>query len=207
MEAFTDFQPSSTERKTSITTYLEGEIIDFKTHSLETFNFHSNIKDDANNWRRLEPFSRLSDDQLVKSLVSKKFMKNLTDNWIFMRWKGEPKILVHQSVKLTTSRKMLHNPPNLTRSWRPNHRWLLLPFPPSLGRPNPRLLLRPPKSTIPRTEPEATKANVPNLCISINLLSLSHSSVFSNYMEGVIELIVLPLLYPSGPLGFGLFLL
>jgi hypothetical protein len=87
MEAFTDFQPSSTERKTSITTYLEGEIIDFKTHSLETFNFHSNIKDDANNWRKLEPFSRLPDDQLVKSLVSKKFMKNLTDNWIFMRWK------------------------------------------------------------------------------------------------------------------------
>ncbi|RPA88987.1 hypothetical protein L873DRAFT_1723767 [Choiromyces venosus 120613-1] len=87
MEAFTDFQASSTERKTSITTYLEGEIIDFKTHSLETFNFHSNIKDDANNWRKLEPFSRLSDDQLVKSLVSKKFMKNLTDNWIFMRWK------------------------------------------------------------------------------------------------------------------------
>jgi len=95
MEAFTDFQPSSTERKTSITTYLEGEIIDFKTHSLETFNFHSNTKDDANNWRRLEPFSRLPDDQLVKSLVSKKFMKSLTDNWIFMRWKGEPKIPVH----------------------------------------------------------------------------------------------------------------
>lgn len=88
MEAFTDFQTPASD-KTSITTYLEGEIIDFKTHSLQTFNFPSNIKDDASNWRRLEPFCHLSNEQLVKSLVSRKFMKDLTDNWVFMRWKGE----------------------------------------------------------------------------------------------------------------------
>lgn len=88
MEAFTDFQKPSSD-KTSITTYLEGEIIDFKTHSLETFNFPSNIKDDAHNWRKLEPFCQLSNDQLVKSLVSRKFMKGLADNWVFMRWKGK----------------------------------------------------------------------------------------------------------------------
>lgn len=88
MEAFTDFQKPSSD-KTSITTYLEGEIIDFKTHSLETFNFPSNIKDDAHNWRKLEPFCQLSNEQLVKSLVSRKFMKGLADNWIFMRWKGK----------------------------------------------------------------------------------------------------------------------
>lgn len=88
MEAFTDFQKPASD-KTSITTYLEGEIIDFKTHSLETFNFPSNIKDDAHNWRKLEPFCQLSNGQLVKSLVSRKFMKNLTDNWVFMRWKGK----------------------------------------------------------------------------------------------------------------------
>ncbi|KAL0632968.1 hypothetical protein Q9L58_008126 [Maublancomyces gigas] len=86
MEAFTDFQKPASD-KTSITTYLEGEIIDFKTHSLETFNFPSNIKDDAQNWRKLEPFCQLSNEQLVKSLVSRKFMKGLTDNWVFMRWK------------------------------------------------------------------------------------------------------------------------
>lgn len=88
MEAFTDFQKPSSD-KTSITTYLEGEIIDFKTHSLETFNFPSNIKDDAHNWRKLEPFCQLSNEQLVKSLVSRKFMKSLADNWVFMRWKGK----------------------------------------------------------------------------------------------------------------------
>lgn len=96
MEAFTDFQKPASD-KTSITTYLEGEIIDFKTHSLETFNFPSNIKDDAQNWRKLEPFCQLSNEQLVKSLVSRKFMKGLTDNWVFMRWKGEiqppPKVI------------------------------------------------------------------------------------------------------------------
>jgi hypothetical protein len=89
MEAFTDFQTTGAATKTSITTYLEGEIIDFKTHSLQTFNFPSSIKDDASNWRKLEPFCQLSNEELVKSLVSKQFMKNLTDNWVFMRWKGE----------------------------------------------------------------------------------------------------------------------
>lgn len=89
MEAFTDFQTTGAAAKTSITTYLEGEIIDFKTHSLQTFNFPSSIKDDAGNWRKLEPFCQLSNEELVKSLVSKQFMNNLTNNWVFMRWKGE----------------------------------------------------------------------------------------------------------------------
>ncbi|KAH8147011.1 uncharacterized protein LAJ45_08810 [Morchella importuna] len=87
MEAFTDFQTTGAAAKTSITTYLEGEIIDFKTHSLQTFNFPSSIKDDAGNWRKLEPFCQLSNEELVKSLVSKQFMNNLTNNWVFMRWK------------------------------------------------------------------------------------------------------------------------
>lgn len=86
MEAFTDWQTNSIS---SITTYLEGEIIDFNRHSLKTSNFSSNLKDDANNWRKLEPFVHMSNDKLVKGLVSRKFMKDLTDNWVFMRWKGE----------------------------------------------------------------------------------------------------------------------
>ena len=85
MEAFTDRQPNSI---TSITTYLEGEIIDFNKHSFRTLSFSSNLKDDANNWRKLEPFVHMSNPELVKNLVSKKFLKDLTENWVFMRWKG-----------------------------------------------------------------------------------------------------------------------
>ncbi|KAL7275428.1 hypothetical protein RUND412_001636 [Rhizina undulata] len=87
MEAFTDRGTICEETGNSITTYLEGEIIDFKTHSFETLSFQSSIKDDANNWRRLQPFAQMSNDQIVKSLVSKKFMKMLMTEWVFMRWK------------------------------------------------------------------------------------------------------------------------
>lgn len=106
MEAFTDFQRPASD-KTSITTFLEGEIIDFKTHSFETFNFPSNIKDDAHNWRKLEPFCQLSNGQLVKSLVSRKFMKDLTDNWVFMRWKGKIPNLLQITLTNTFIRSLV----------------------------------------------------------------------------------------------------
>jgi hypothetical protein len=86
MEAFTDRKTNSAS--SSIITYLEGEIIDFNKHSFETLNFSSSLSDDANNWRKLEPFVHMSNKELVKNLVSKSFMKELTDNWVFMRWKG-----------------------------------------------------------------------------------------------------------------------
>ncbi|KAF8251969.1 hypothetical protein K440DRAFT_658577 [Wilcoxina mikolae CBS 423.85] len=85
MEAFTDRKTNSAS--SSIITYLEGEIIDFNKHSFETLNFSSSLSDDANNWRKLEPFVHMSNTELVKNLVSRSFMKELTENWVFMRWK------------------------------------------------------------------------------------------------------------------------
>jgi hypothetical protein len=102
MEAFTDWQPNSV---TSITTYLEGEIIDFNKHSFRTLSFSSNLKDDANNWRKLEPFVHMSNPELVKNLVSKKFLKDLTENWVFMRWKGF--VLCHFPLLLLAKGQML----------------------------------------------------------------------------------------------------
>lgn len=89
MEAFTDRKLNTVPpAASSIVTYLEGEIIDFNKHSLETASFSSSLKDDANNWRKLEPFVHMSNSEIVKGLVSQKFMKDLADNWVFMRWKG-----------------------------------------------------------------------------------------------------------------------
>ncbi|KAI5814754.1 vacuolar import and degradation protein-domain-containing protein [Pyronema omphalodes] len=71
----------------SVETHLEGELLDFNTHSFETWNYKSNLDDDADNWRNLEPFKNMYDDELARNLLSKKFLKNLTENWVFMRWK------------------------------------------------------------------------------------------------------------------------
>ncbi|KAI5793385.1 vacuolar import and degradation protein-domain-containing protein [Pyronema domesticum] len=71
----------------SVETYLEGELLDFNTHSFETWNYKSNLDDDADNWRNLEPFKNMYDEELARNLLSKKFLKNLTENWVFMRWK------------------------------------------------------------------------------------------------------------------------
>ena len=90
MEAFTDGQTHTTA--SSIVTYLEGEVIDFNRHTLKTINFSSSPKDDAENWRKLEPFVRMSNTEIVNGLVSRKFMKDLMDNWVFMRWKGAPSV-------------------------------------------------------------------------------------------------------------------
>jgi hypothetical protein len=81
MEAFTD-------AKTNIKTYFEGEIIDFNGHTFQTFTFASTLADDANNWRKLDPFVDLTNKELVKSLVSRKFMKELNEQWLFLRIKG-----------------------------------------------------------------------------------------------------------------------
>lgn len=89
MEAFTDVQQNSLNppNNSSITTYLEGEIIDFNKHTFLTSNFRSSLKDDANNWRKLEPFVHMTNADVVRCLFSRKFMKDLTDEWVFMRWK------------------------------------------------------------------------------------------------------------------------
>ncbi|KAF2824980.1 hypothetical protein CC86DRAFT_353686 [Ophiobolus disseminans] len=75
-------------RTSSITTYLEGEILDFNQHTLLTESFKSNPGTDATYWRKLPPFSALSDDEVVRALTSKKFLKEvLGREWVLMRWK------------------------------------------------------------------------------------------------------------------------
>ncbi|CAN9220190.1 unnamed protein product [Alternaria alternata] len=75
-------------RTSSITTYLEGEILDFNTHTLLTESFKSNAANDATYWRKLPPFQKMSDEDVVRALTSKKWLTEvLGQDWILMRWK------------------------------------------------------------------------------------------------------------------------
>jgi hypothetical protein len=89
MEAHNIPDKSAGNRNTLILTYLEGEIIDFNTHALETKNFNASPEIDSLYWRELEPFNDATPDDLVKNLVSKKWVtEHLSKGWILMRWKG-----------------------------------------------------------------------------------------------------------------------
>ena len=90
MEAFNVPDKSSPTNKSSITTYLEGEIIDFNTFTLETKSFEASTHIDATYWRKLPPFKDLkNEDAVVKSLLSKEWLsKELMEKWVLMRWKG-----------------------------------------------------------------------------------------------------------------------
>ncbi|KAI4715170.1 hypothetical protein J4E89_000857 [Alternaria sp. Ai002NY15] len=88
----TMFSPSnatpSVTRTSSITTYLEGEILDFNNYTLLTESFKSNAANDATYWRKLPPFQKMSDEDVVRALTSKKWLTEvLGQNWILMRWK------------------------------------------------------------------------------------------------------------------------
>lgn len=90
MEAFNVPDKSSPTQESSITTFLEGEIIDFNTYTLETKSFKADARIDGTYWRKLEPFKHLTDDEIVRNLVSRKWLTEvLARNWILMRWKGE----------------------------------------------------------------------------------------------------------------------
>ena len=89
MEAFNVPDKSSPTHESSITTFLEGEIIDFNTHSLETETFNANARVDATYWRKLEPFKQLTDKEMIRNLVSKRWLnEEFSQKWILMRWKG-----------------------------------------------------------------------------------------------------------------------
>lgn len=102
--------PKDGSKKVPITTFLEGQIIDLKTHSFLTpqppksatdqrstspsapstkINFPgTSAAIDAGNWRRLPPFSFISDDTEVSRLMlSQDRMAAVNDEYIFMRWK------------------------------------------------------------------------------------------------------------------------
>ncbi|KAL9094060.1 MAG: hypothetical protein Q9165_003730 [Trypethelium subeluteriae] len=90
---FSPFSSSATSspipKGTPITTYLDGEILDFThLHTLQTTSFQSSIPTDACYWRKLPPFSQQpTDEDVVRRLVSKKGFAELRRDWILMRWK------------------------------------------------------------------------------------------------------------------------
>lgn len=90
MEAFDVPDRTAPDCKSSITTYLEGEIIDLNQHTFETKNFRSSVRIDAIYWRKLLPFRGRDDVDIVQWLLSKQWLtEHISSDWILMRWKGD----------------------------------------------------------------------------------------------------------------------
>ncbi|KAA8644677.1 GID4/VID24 family protein [Aspergillus tanneri] len=88
MEAYNIPDKSSPSHDAHIVTFLEGEIIDFNTHTLETKNFKADAEIDSTYWRELQPFKTLTDEEMTRNLVSRKWVtEELSQGWILMRWK------------------------------------------------------------------------------------------------------------------------
>ncbi|EAW08188.1 GID4/VID24 family protein [Aspergillus clavatus NRRL 1] len=88
MEAYNIPDKTSPAHDAHIVTFLEGEIIDFNTHTLETKNFKADAETDSTYWRELQPFKHLTDDEMTRRLVSRKWItEELSRRWILMRWK------------------------------------------------------------------------------------------------------------------------
>ena len=89
MEAYNIPDKTSTSQDAHIVTFLEGEIIDFHTHTLETKNFKADAEIDSTYWRELHPFKDLTDEEMARNLVNRKWItEELSNRWILMRWKG-----------------------------------------------------------------------------------------------------------------------
>lgn len=72
-----------------IVTFLDGEIVDFRKHTLRTHNFRAGLEVDACYWRALGPFRGLSTQDMVAGLLSRRWMRErVASEWILMRWKG-----------------------------------------------------------------------------------------------------------------------
>ncbi|KAL3495424.1 vacuolar import and degradation protein-domain-containing protein [Aspergillus germanicus] len=88
MEAYNIPDKTSPSHDAHIVTFLEGEIIDFNTHTLETKNFKADAEIDSTYWRELQPFKNLTDEEMTRNLVSRKWItEQLCKGWILMRWK------------------------------------------------------------------------------------------------------------------------
>jgi hypothetical protein len=147
MEAYNIPDKTATNQGAHIITFLEGEIIDFNTHTLETKNFKADAEIDSTYWRELQPFKNLTDDEIVKNLVSKRWLtENLARGWILMRWKGMfcstfvapnscPPLLDFSPPATLMTLNVLTNPHNHLRTL------LRLPFPLPPGSDNFWLLL------------------------------------------------------------------
>ncbi|KAK6514496.1 hypothetical protein TWF281_004695 [Arthrobotrys megalospora] len=91
MRAYDVPDTQSPTGKSSINTFWEGEIIDFHTNGLETLNsiMPSNPRIDENYWKKLDPFAGYSDSELAQKLTSKRFLEDLAENYVLMRWKEQ----------------------------------------------------------------------------------------------------------------------
>ncbi|KGO71776.1 Vacuolar import/degradation protein Vid24 [Penicillium italicum] len=88
MEAYNIPDKTSPTQDAHIVTFLEGEIIDFNNHTLKTKNFKADTDIDSTYWRELQPFKDLTDAEMAKNLVSRKWItEELSTGWILMRWK------------------------------------------------------------------------------------------------------------------------
>lgn len=83
------------KKSAPITTYLEGHIIDIHTHSFltpkpttETILFPSATpQTDAQNWHHLPPFSSLPAHEVAPLLLSRRRLRGVLGEYVFMRWK------------------------------------------------------------------------------------------------------------------------
>ncbi|KAJ5551441.1 hypothetical protein N7461_006139, partial [Penicillium sp. DV-2018c] len=88
MEAYNIPDKPSSTRDARIVTFLEGEIIDFNKHTLETKNFKADVDIDSTYWGQLQPFKELTESEMARNLVSRKWItEELSKGWILMRWK------------------------------------------------------------------------------------------------------------------------
>ncbi|KXG47015.1 Vacuolar import/degradation protein Vid24 [Penicillium griseofulvum] len=88
MEAYNIPDKTSPTHDAHIVTFLEGEIIDFNNHTLETKNFKADADIDSTYWRELQPFKDLTDAEMARNIVSRKWItEELSKGWILMRWK------------------------------------------------------------------------------------------------------------------------
>ncbi len=89
MEAFDVPDRTAPECKSSITTFLEGEIIDLTHHTLETKNYRSSVRIDSIYWQKLLPFRGHDEREVCHWLLSRRWLEeHLSKEWILMRWKG-----------------------------------------------------------------------------------------------------------------------
>ena len=105
MEAFNVPDKTSPTRFSSITTFLEGEIIDFNNFTLKTKSFTAGTRVDGIYWRKLPPFKDCTDDDaMVRNLISKEWLrKELMEKYILMRWKEKCFVRPPQQSALTIS--------------------------------------------------------------------------------------------------------
>jgi hypothetical protein len=87
--------PTAHQQK-SITTYLEGEILDLRTHTFLTENFPSTLARDLTYWRKLPPFKSVPAADLPRRLLSRDFLTQVAENYVLMRWKE--RCFVEQSL-------------------------------------------------------------------------------------------------------------